>query len=68
MGLCGERILQMGKCVEENRINLFESIPKEIQTIITTTDLDELHDSLKGKMEIYEIKENKAYKSTEERK
>jgi len=53
---------------QKHRINLFESIPKEIQTIITTTDLDEFHDSLKGKMEIYEIKENKAYKSMEERK
>ena len=52
---------------QKNRIRLFETIPIDIQTIITTTDIDEYPNELQQRLAIVEIKENKGFK-WEERK
>jgi recF protein len=46
---------------QKNRIRLFETIPKDIQTIITTTDIDSYPAELKNRLKIVEIKENKTF-------
>jgi len=50
---------------QKNRIRLFETIPIDIQTIITTTDIDEYPIELQQRLAIVEIKENKGFKREE---
>ncbi|MFV0379357.1 MAG: DNA replication/repair protein RecF [Anaerorhabdus sp.] len=47
----------MSELDKHKRINLFNAIPKEIQTIITTTDVDNLIDDINGEIKLFEVKD-----------